>query len=678
VTNHSVERAAHAKPVCLCLGGDRALCAWLGENLPNAEVRCISPGEDRVGPADLVVAHVLSDVAQARRWLEPLLRTGAIEGGQDTGGRPRSIAVLEPGAEAGLADQLSELLGVDRVLCEPVDRHELLREAARLLGVPRSPEAQRRQRRAAALREVWDSSKDQLLTRVQVLEESVAALMEGALTPSLRARAEREAHKIAGSAGVFGFMEGTRIARQVESALKSSPTLEARDALRLSQLVVALRRELEGPPSPPPPPPPPSPQASVEPQETPTGSRPPLRFLVADEDAQLVEQLAAEAAGRGFEVQRALSLGEARRLVASERPNAALIGRFTTPADSGLDLIRELGETSPPVAVAVLESSPSLRARVEVVPAGGRGVLPRGESPGVVMDAVVALLPLPEPVRVLAVDDDRESLSALRGLLEPIGFDLITVDDPWACWDTLQEAVPDALLLAVDMEPLSGVDLCSVVRSDPRWWTVPVLLLAGRRRPEALTEALRARADDLVVKPVTAAELAARIESRVLRNRIQSRLPAAYPPGDATRVSSHRVPAQTGGSGGEHKVIDIAVVEDDGALAEVLVFTLTTQGYTVERLHDGLEAVNRLGGDSPALRARIVLLDVDLPGLDGLAVLRRLGRDGVLDRCRVICLTARAAESEVLSALRLGAFDHVSKPFSVPVLLQRIKRAMGS
>jgi DNA-binding response OmpR family regulator len=71
-----------------------------------------------------------------------------------------------------------------------------------------------------------------------------------------------------------------------------------------------------------------------------------------------------------------------------------------------------------------------------------------------------------------------------------------------------------------------------------------------------------------------------------------------------------------------------------------------------------------------------VILDWNLPGLDGLRVLRRLKETGVLRRTRVIMLTARAGEPEVLQALELGAFDHVARPFSAPVISQRIRRAM--
>ena len=65
-----------------------------------------------------------------------------------------------------------------------------------------------------------------------------------------------------------------------------------------------------------------------------------------------------------------------------------------------------------------------------------------------------------------------------------------------------------------------------------------------------------------------------------------------------------------------------------------------------------------------------------LPGLDGLSVLRHLGRLGKLETSRVVMLTVRTNEHEVIEALDLGAFDHVAKPFSLPVLVHRVRRAI--
>jgi CheY-like chemotaxis protein len=123
--------------------------------------------------------------------------------------------------------------------------------------------------------------------------------------------------------------------------------------------------------------------------------------------------------------------------------------------------------------------------------------------------------------------------------------------------------------------------------------------------------------------------------------------------------------------------VDIAVVEDDDALAGVLQHALATHGYRTRVVNDGDEAARLLGGARPGLVAPLVLLDWDLPGRDGLSVLRGLAADGRLGATRVVMLTARASEREVLAALELGASDHVAKPISIPGLMQKVRHALA-
>jgi len=123
-------------------------------------------------------------------------------------------------------------------------------------------------------------------------------------------------------------------------------------------------------------------------------------------------------------------------------------------------------------------------------------------------------------------------------------------------------------------------------------------------------------------------------------------------------------------------MVDGAIVEDDVVLGRLLEHALQTRGYRTRWITDGVGAAAELGAASPGLVAPLLLLDWDLPGLDGLRVLRTLRERGVLARMQVIMLTARGAEGEVLEALQAGAIDHVTKPFSVPVLMQRVRRAL--
>jgi two-component system, OmpR family, response regulator VicR len=110
----------------------------------------------------------------------------------------------------------------------------------------------------------------------------------------------------------------------------------------------------------------------------------------------------------------------------------------------------------------------------------------------------------------------------------------------------------------------------------------------------------------------------------------------------------------------------LLIVEDDASLARVLRDNLVYEGFTVECVADGRQAVERVRWARPDL----VLLDVMIPGLDGFEVCRALSSDQ--DRVPTIMLTARTAQHDKIQGLELGADDYVTKPFALGELLARI------
>ena len=161
-----------------------------------------------------------------------------------------------------------------------------------------------------------------------------------------------------------------------------------------------------------------------------------------------------------------------------------------------------------------------------------------------------------------------------------------------------------------------------------------------------------------------------------VRPALESGPPGAPVAGAPTVVLPDVRPASAGA-----REVDVLLVEDDPLLVPLLRHALEAQGRRVEVAGDGPAALTLLTGDplsgAPAqVTARLVLLDVDLPGASGMQVLRRLRAAGVLATTRVVVLTARSTEGEVLEALELGATDHVAKPFSLPVLLHRVRLAL--
>src|SRR5262245_23474225 len=114
----------------------------------------------------------------------------------------------------------------------------------------------------------------------------------------------------------------------------------------------------------------------------------------------------------------------------------------------------------------------------------------------------------------------------------------------------------------------------------------------------------------------------------------------------------------------------ILLVEDEEHLARGLAFNLEAEGYRVEIFERGEAALARLAEpEAPAVDP--VLLDVMLPGLSGFDVVERL-RSGE-GHVPVLLLTARDAPADIVRGLDLGADDYLTKPFSLPVLLARVR-----
>lgn len=114
---------------------------------------------------------------------------------------------------------------------------------------------------------------------------------------------------------------------------------------------------------------------------------------------------------------------------------------------------------------------------------------------------------------------------------------------------------------------------------------------------------------------------------------------------------------------------NILVVEDDRALAGVLEYNLSSEGFSVTCAMDGQDALNQARSRTPDL----VLLDVMIPVMDGVQVCRQLRSEAATRNTPIIMLTAKGEETDQVVGFSVGADDYVTKPFSVRVLLERVK-----
>ncbi len=366
-----------------------------------------------------------------------------------------------------------------------------------------------KQQTMAEVASVWERHKEKFSNRISVLEQTTTALLKDTLGNELRQKAEQEAHKLAGSLGMFGLAEGSRLVREIEQIFQAKTPLGQDQALHLFELLVALRRELQ--------------QTTSAPVFEPGSVDEQPLLLVVDDDTKLAKQLAMEADSLGIRVHIAMDLSQARNTIFTARPHVVLLNLCSPGSvEDSLNLLAELNTCTPPVPVLVLTGQNRLLNRVKVARLGGRSFLHKPISPAQLLEAITQVLQQSRTTqfKVMTVDDDPQVLLTLRILLEPWGIKLTTLDDPRSFWDTLEEAAPDLLVLDVEMPYLSGIELCRVVRNDPQWSKLPVLFLSAHTDADTVNRVFAAGADDYVSKPIVGPELVTRIFNRLERSRL--------------------------------------------------------------------------------------------------------------------------------------------------------------
>jgi len=113
----------------------------------------------------------------------------------------------------------------------------------------------------------------------------------------------------------------------------------------------------------------------------------------------------------------------------------------------------------------------------------------------------------------------------------------------------------------------------------------------------------------------------------------------------------------------------VLIVDDDPQIRRVLRMALVKQGLEVADARSGDEALEKF----EAARRDLIILDMNMPGMSGLEACRLL-RD--TSEAAIIMLTVRDSEEDKIKALDAGADDYVTKPFSVPELLARVRAAL--
>lgn len=322
-------------------------------------------------------------------------------------------------------------------------------------------------------------------------------------------------HKLAGSAGTFGYGELGRVARQLEQQAQTQLDAKQPDAAVLTDLSSAgaqLRPLLKR-----------DEQRQAQPQQLDAGISDEDRHrhvgLLIEED-DLASQMTQTLDSFGYQVTR-LASPEALHTAA---PLDALIIDTSPPGSRLLShpVFQQAPGQLPPLLI--ISSLDTFSSRLQAVRAGAVGFFTKPVD-----------LPLLErrlergfssqqggPFRVLIVDDDTELTARYQLVLSNAGIRVDTVSDANLLLDKMHKFIPEVVLMDLNMPEYSGPELAQVIRLDDDWLRVPIVYLSAETNAERQMSALLKAGDDFITKPISDSTLLTTVYARAQRARMVS------------------------------------------------------------------------------------------------------------------------------------------------------------
>ncbi|HEY0529691.1 MAG TPA: response regulator [Gemmatimonadaceae bacterium] len=599
-------------------------------------------------------------------------------------------------AQAELTIGALREITVDRFFLTPVDTEEMLRELAKLAGTQvLAREASHAHDIVASILEAWDRARTPALNQIDKLDDAAIALLDDKLTPELKSASQATANALSDIAGRFGFPKGASVASEIADRL-SSTNLTPVDGVSISGQLLLLRQHLSGTPEPPPPTPTPGAVTRyTPPDELDVQS---FKVLAVDDEAAITRGLTAMLARRKIPV---TALNDPLRfwsVIDETKPNLVLLD-LEMPRISGTELCRAIRNDRrwSGLPVIFLTGHTDQESVKRIFEAGADDYVGKPFVPAELVMRIESRLtgvkarriPIEtDPVTGLATagkvtDVVQRFLRLARRKSDPYSFGVLEVDDFATIIQTYGRRAGEMLLRAIGellQKSFRGEDVVG-------WWSGAEFSIGMYGSPKDQSaiklERVCGQVAELTITSDAGASIQARCSGGVAQYKVDGEDIPSMREGALNALHAIRIAgvARVGISGVKPtgpmtRRVDVAIVDDDSALLSLLQHAMESRSLSVATFRDGESAAEALTSSVPEVQASVILLGVDIPGLNGLEVLRRLNSAQVTRVSKVVMVTARTGERDILAALELGAIDHIAKPFSVPVLVHKVRVAL--
>lgn len=369
---------------------------------------------------------------------------------------------------------------------------------------------------AARLQALRDDYAARLPAELHQLRQLVNDLAEPGLRAGALAQLNHRLHKLAGSAGSFGFTDLGKQAKKLELQAQEwvAGTPIDRGLLRVFSVAVAalggdLQAERNNKPMPL--------VSQTSPQKTNT------LIYVLEDDPDIADEVCMTLRHFGHQVEHFATIASAETEVLRRPPDFMICDiMFVEEGREAPEAVMILQQHLPaPVPVIFVSTRTDFEAYHAAVRAGAVGYFVKPLDTIRLVDCFEYYLDRHRsaPHRVLIIDDDLALAEHYKLVLKAAGIHAEISNDPRIIFELLQEFHPDLVLLDINMPGCNGIELAQVIRLNQDWLRVPITYLSSEQDVEKRAVALGRAGDDFLSKPLGDRELVTAVSTRAARSR---------------------------------------------------------------------------------------------------------------------------------------------------------------
>ena len=240
--------------------------------------------------------------------------------------------------------------------------------------------------------------------------------------------------------------------------------------------------------------------------------------------------------------------------------------------------------------------------------------------------------------KVLIIDDEPDIREIVRIYLSDEGYDVIETDNGHDGILKAQELKPDLIVLDIMMPGINGFEVAKHLKDDPNTQDIPIIILSVLAHDSQYRQGIM----DYISKPFRQEELVNTI---------------------------HKIFSNADGKNVKRTVL---VVDDDPDIVDVISLCLKDNNLQPEKAYNGNEALDFV----KRKRIDLILLDINMPGMNGFEVIKHLKEDKDTCDIPIVVLTGTyISEDDKKHGLTLGVAKYLTKPFSADDLVKEIKGA---